>query len=175
MKKDRKKRKKDKAREGASAARAVASAREAVTRAAQKLDDRLAALQRVADALEAAAVERFRSEAVIALRDEQILRDLADLRTAFAARGAPALPAEIEPFRHLPEAVLRFLQERFGLTPHLEAGRDLQMPSEKLRDFALEDDRGDPPSGVLVRVRVLAPGWKRGDEVVVPPRVELVE
>ena len=175
MKKDRKKRKRAKARGGAAAAKAVQSAREAVTRATQKLDDRLGALQRVADSLEAAAVERFRSEAVIALRDEQLLRDLADLQRAFAARAAGALPAEVEPFRHLPEAVLRFLQERFGLNPHLEAGRVLQMPSEKLRDLALEDDRGDPPSGVLVRVRVLAPGWKRGDEVVVPPRVELVE
>ena len=28
---------------------------------------------------------------------------------------------------------------------------------------------------LLVRVRVLAPGWRRGSEVVVPPRVELVD
>ena len=41
--------------------------------------------------------------------------------------------------------------------------------------FTLDGDRGDPPSGVLVRVRVLAPGWMRGSEVVIPPRVELVE
>jgi len=172
MKKDRKKR--NKARGGA-ARKAVARARDAVRRATQKLDDRLATLERVADALEEAAVERFQAEAVVALRDEQLLRDLADLQAAFAARAPGGLPPDVEPFRHLPEAVLKWMQGRFGLAPHLEAGRVLRLPGEKLAGFTLDGDRGDPPSGVLVRVRVLAPGWMRGSEVVIPPRVELVE
>jgi hypothetical protein len=174
MKKDRKKKRKSKA-PGAASRKAVAEARAAVTRATQKLDDRLATLERVADSLETAAVERFQAELVADLREDQILRDLADLQAAFTARPAGGLPPEIEPFRHLPEAVLAWIQKRFGLTPHLETGRVLQMPSEKLKGFTLAGDRGDPPDGVLVRVRVLAPGWMRGGEVVVPPRVELVE
>jgi hypothetical protein len=171
MKKDKKKRKKD----ARASVKAVADARAAVTRAAQKLDDRLATLGRVADGLETAAVERFQSDAVLELRDDQLLRDLTDLRTAFASRPPGGLPAELEPFRHLPEAVLSWLEKRFGLEAHLEAGRVLQMPSEKLAGFALEGDRGEPPAGLLVRVRVLAPGWMRGKDVVVPPRVELVD
>lgn len=172
-KKDEKKRKK-RDRRVAPSQRAIAAARAAVTRAGQKLDDRLAALERVADALEQSAVERFQSLAVRELRDDQLLRDLADLQAAFASRPAGRLPDEIEPFRHLPEALLRWLQARFGLTPHLEAGRVMQVPSEKLDGFALAGDRGDAPAGVLVRLRVLAPGWMRGREVIVPSRAELI-
>jgi hypothetical protein len=172
MKKDKKKRKK--VGRGDVSVKAVADARAAITRARQKLDDRLATLERVADGLEGAAVDRFQSEAIADLRDDQLLRDLADLHAAFASRPAGGLPAEIEPFRHLPEAMLSWIEKRFGLTPHLEAGRVLQMPSEKLAGFAFEGDRGDPPAGLLVRVRVLAPGWMRGKEMVVPPRVEIM-
>lgn len=171
MKKDRRKRKKARG----SSPKAIARARAAVTRATQKLDDRLATLERVADALEEAAVERFRIAAVIGLREDQLLRDLADLQAAFATRAPGGLPPDLEPFRHLPEAVLKWMRERFGLAPHLEAGRVLRMPSEKLAGFTLNGAHGDAPAGGLVRVRVLAPGWMRGDEIVIAPRVELVE
>ena len=167
MKKKRKK--KDR---GTAAERAVARAREGVTRAAQKLTDRLARLERVADELEAAAVERFQSAAVRELAQDQLLRDLADLQAALAAKPAGGLPADIEPFRHLPEAVLRWMQTRFGLTPYLETGKVMQVPGDKLDNFALTRDRGDAPAGVLVRLRVMAPGWKRGGEIVVPPLAE---
>jgi hypothetical protein len=152
----------------------VAAARASVTRAGQKLADRLAALERVADDLEQSAVERFQSTAVGELKDDQLLRDLADLQAAFAGQPAGSLPGVVEPFRHLPEAILRWLQDRFGLTPYLEAGRLMQVPSEKLDGFAIAGDRGEAPDGLLVRIKVLAPGWKRGGEVVVPPRAELV-
>ena len=175
--KDKKKRKKreKRAKRVAPSQRAIAKARAAITRAGQKLDDRLAALERVADGLERAAVERFQSLAVSELRDDQLLRDLAGLQAAFASKPPAGLPDAIEPFRHLPEAFLRWLQARFGLTPYLEAGRVMQVPSETLEGFALAGDRGEAPAGLLVRLRVLAPGWKRGTEFVVPPRVELIE
>ena len=170
-KKDKKKRNKDRV---ASSQRAIATARAAVTRAGQKLTDRVAELERVADGIEAAAVERFQAGAVHDLAEDQLLRDLGDLQAAFASKAAGNLPAEIEPFRQLPEAVLRWLQARFGLTPYLEAGRVMQVPSEKLEGFAIAGDPGDAPAGLLVRLKVLAPGWKRGTEVVVPPRAELI-
>ena len=181
MKKDKKKKKKkDKERRRkrgqarAASPRGIEKAREAVTRAAQVLDERLAALERVADGLEQAAVERFQSLAVGELREEQILRDLADLDAAFAAVPEGALPPEVEPFRQLPEAVLRWLQLRFGLTPFLEAGRVMEVPSEKLGGYMVSGGRGDAPAGVLVKLKVLAGGWKRGAQVVVPPRAEMI-
>jgi hypothetical protein len=172
MKKKRKK-KKSKANKAAPE-RAIARAREGVTRAGQKLADRLAALERVADGMETAAVERFQADAVRGLAEEQLLRDLGDLQAAFASASADGLPSAIEPFRHLPEAVLRWLQSQFGLTPYLEPGKVLQVPGDKLDNFALTRDRGAAPAGVLARVRVLAPGWKRNGEVVVPPRAEMI-
>lgn len=174
MKKKNKKKKKAKKGRGTPSERAVTRAREGVTRAGQKLTDRLAELERAADGLEGAAVERFQSAAVRELAEDQLLRDLGDLQAAFASTPAGGLPAHLEPFRHLPEAVLRWMQTRFGLTPYLEAGKVLQVPSDKLDNFALTRDRGDAPAGELVRLRVLAPGWKRGGEVVVPPRAELI-
>lgn len=154
--------------------RAIARARTGVTRAGAKLTERLARLERMADGIETAAVERFQSEAVRELAEDQLLRDLGDLQTAFASKPAAGLPPDLEPFRHLPEAVLRWMQARFALTPYLEAGKVMQVPSDKLDNFALTRDRADPPDGVLVRLRVLAPGWKRDGEVVVPPRAELI-
>lgn len=69
---------------------------------------------------------------------------------------------------------LRWLQPRFGLTPYLEAGKMMQVPSEKLDAFDFTGARGDGPAGLLVRIRILAPGWKRASQVVVPPRAELI-
>ena len=172
-KKDRKKERR-KAKRRAPSREAIARARESVTRAGQKLTDRLARLEGVADGIEAAAVEGFVSAAVAELAEEQLLRDLADLRAVFASPPGGSLPEAIEPFRLLPEAVLRWLQSRFGLTPYLEAGKVMQVPSERLDGFTIAGDRGPSPAGVLVRVRILAPGWKRGPEVAVPPRAELV-
>jgi hypothetical protein len=165
--------KKDKKRRASTSGKDIARARESVTRAGQKLADRLARLEGVADGIETAAVDRFVSAAVAELAEEQLLRDLADLQAAFAAAAGSALPDTIEPFRHLPEAVLRFLQKQFRLTPYLEAGKILQVPSEKLDGFALAGDRGDAPAGLLVKLKVTAPGWKRAGEVVVPPRAEI--
>ena len=169
-----KERKKAKRAKAPASPRAIAAARAALTRASEQLTERVAAFERVADALERAAVERFQSLAVRELRDDQLLRDLADLQAAFAARPAGELTADVEPFRHLPEALLRWLQARFGGVPHLEAGRVMQVPSEKLDGFAIAGDRGEAPDGVLVKLKIVAPGWKRGSEVVVPPRAEMI-
>ena len=168
------KKKKRKKGRRAPSQRAITHAREAVTRAGQKLTDRLAEMERVADGIETAAVERFQSDAVRELAEDQLLRDLGDLQVAFAAKASGGLPPDIEPFRHLPEAVIQWMQTLFGLTPYLEAGKVLQVPSDKLDNFAFDRDRGDAPSGLLVRLRVLAPGWKRDGEVVVRPRAELI-
>jgi hypothetical protein len=168
------KKRKKAGKKSASAQRAVAEARAAVTRAGQKLDDRLAGLQRVADGLEQAAVERFQDAAVGELRDDQLLRDLTGLQAALAAMTEGGGADTIEAFRHLPEALLRWLQAHFGLKPYLEAGKVLQVPSDKLDGFSLTRDRGDAPTGVLVRIKVVAPGWKRNGEVVVAPRAELI-
>jgi hypothetical protein len=174
-KKDRKKNRKRKKDGAVPSRKAIARARQGVTRAGQKLADRLARLEGVADGIEAAAVERFVAAAVAELADGQLLRDLGDLRAALASAPAGNLPEEIEPFRLLPEAVLRWAQSRFGLAPYLEAGKVMQVPGDRLQGFAMTGGPGAPSGGALVRLRILAPGWKRGGEVVTPPRAEAVD
>ena len=169
-----KKKKAKKARGKTPTGRAIARAREGVTRAGQKLTDRLAELERVADGIDAAAVERFQSEAVRELAEDQLLRDLADLQAVFASKATAACPPTSSPSAICPRPSSAGCRPLFGLTPYLEAGKAMQVPSDKLDNFALTRDLGDAPSGVLVRLRVLAPGWKRGGEVVVPPRAELI-
>lgn len=166
-----KQRKKDRKRPQGSAA-AIARAREGVTRAGLKLADRLARLEGVADGIETAAVDRFVTAAVGELAEDQLLRDLADLKAVFASR-AGGLPHDIEPFRHLPEAVLLWMQSRLGLSTYLEAGKVVQVPGDRLHGFTLEGGPAPATPGALVRLKVLAPGWKRGGEVVVPPRAEV--
>jgi hypothetical protein len=65
------------------------------------------------------------------------------------------------------------MQSRFGLTAYLEAGKVLQVPGDRLDGFTLEGAHAAAPPGALVRLKVLAPGWKRGGDVVVPPRAEV--
>lgn len=177
VKKDRKKNRKKKKKDGAMPSRkAIARARQGVTRAGQKLADRLARLEGVADGIGAAAEERFVAAAVAELADGQLLRDLGDLRAALASTPAGALPEAIEPFRLLPEAVLRWAQSRFGLAPYLEAGKVIQVPGDRMQGFAIAGEPARAPSGgALVRLKILAPGWKRGGEVVAPPRAEAVD
>lgn len=171
MKMKKKQRKKDRKRPQDTAA-AIGRAREAVTRAGLKLADRLARLEGVADGIETAAVDRFVTAAVGELAEDQLLRDLADLQAVFSSHAGD-LPDDIEPFRHLPEALLRWMQSRFGLAAYLEAGKVLQVPGDRLEGFALEGGQAPAAPGALVRLKVLAPGWKRGSEIVVPPRAEV--
>jgi len=61
---------------------------------------------------------------------------------------------------------------RFGVTPHLAVGQELEVPADSLSGFLLDGTL--PPRGGLVRLRVIAPGWKRGARILVPPRALLV-
>lgn len=130
-----------------------------------------AGLAHVADRIAEEAVEGERGRLAADLAAEQIARDVLRLDRALIAAPAGALSPELEALRKLPAAILDWAQRRLGLVPHLAVGQELEIPAERLSSFAFE---GTLPSGGLVRVRVLAPGWKRGARVLVPPRVMLV-
>jgi hypothetical protein len=74
--------------------------------------------------------------------------------------------------RKLPDALLAWARDRFGVTPHLAVGQELEIPADRLSGFILDGTL--PPRGGLVHVRVLSPGWKRGSQVLVPPRAMIV-
>jgi hypothetical protein len=131
-----------------------------------------AALTHVADQIGAEALESERGRLAAELASEQILRDVLKLQRALTAAREGSLPPDIEVLRKLPDAILAWARDRFGVTPHLAVGQELEVPADRLSGFILDGTL--PPRGGLVRVRVLSPGWKRGSRILVPPRALLV-
>ena len=83
-----------------------------------------------------------------------------------------ALPPALEVLRKLPDGLLDWVQRRFGVQAHLRAGDELEVPAQRLSAYDVE---GAPPAGSgLVRLRVLAPGWKRGGRVLVKPHAKRI-
>ncbi len=71
----------------------------------------------------------------------------------------------------MPAAALRWARESLHLEPVLEPGDEREVPAESLDKF--EWTGPTPPAGAaLVRLRVVASGFRWRGEVVVKPRVE---
>ena len=160
------------ARRKSAVARTAERARRDLDQAAESVRAAAAALSKVADQIGAEALEGERDRLAAELASEQILRDLAKLQRAFTAAPDGSLPPDLEVLRKLPDAVLAWARDRFGVTPHLAVGQELEVPADRLSGFIL-DGTLPPPRG-LVRLRVIAPGWKRGVRILVPPRALLV-
>jgi len=152
--------------------RPVARARRDLDRATEAVRAAAAALSHVADQIGAEALEGERGRLAAELASEQILRDVFKLQRAFTAAPEGSLPPDVEVLRKLPDAILAWARERFGIAPHLAVGQELEVPADRLAGFILDGTL--PPRGGLVRVRVIAPGWKRGPRILVPPRALLV-
>jgi hypothetical protein len=155
-----------------TAPRPVDRARRDLDQATEAVRVAAAALTHVADQIGAEAVEDERARLAADLASEQILRDLAKLQRALAAAADGSLPPDIEVLRKLPDALLLWARERLGVTPHLAVGQEMEVPADRLSGFILDGTL--PPRGGLVRVRVISPGWKRGGQVLVPPRAMIV-
>jgi hypothetical protein len=152
--------------------RPVARARRDLDRATEAVRAAAAALTHVADQIGAEALEGERGRLAAELASEQILRDVFKLQRAFTAAAEGSLPPDVEVLRKLPDAILAWARERFGIAPHLAVGQELEVPADRLAGFILDGTL--PPRGGLVRVRVISPGWKRGPRILVPPRALLV-
>lgn len=152
--------------------RPVERARRDLDRATEAVRAAAAALTHVADQIGAEALEGERGRLAAELASEQILRDVFKLQRAFTAAPEGSLPPDVEVLRKLPDAILAWARERFGIAPHLAVGQELEVPADRLAGFILDGTL--PPRGGLVRVRVIAPGWKRGPRILVPPRALLI-
>src|SRR5688572_21589078 len=146
---------------------AVERARRALAKATDALAARASALSVVADRIAAAAVDGERDALATELGADRILRDVLELKDAFAAAPAGSLPPALEVLRKLPDALLDWVSRRFGVQPYLKRGDELELPAERLAGYELD---GPPPARGLVRVRILAPGWKRAGRVLVKPQ-----
>jgi len=135
-----------------------------LARAQAELTARGIDLLNVAHAIGRNAVATFKHEPVNSLVQDNLLDDLEQLRTALAATP---LSADL---RLLPEATLNWLCRHSGLSDHLQPGQELEVPTDRLGQYDL---RGPPPDAPksLVRLQVVAPGWKYQGQIVIRPRV----
>ena len=145
-------------------ARQVQDVLEQLARAQAELTARGIDLLNVAHAIGRNAVATFKQELVNSLVQDNLLQDLENLRTALAATPLSA------GLRLLPEATLNWLCRHLDLSQHLQPGQELEVPTDRLRQYDLE---GPPPDAAksLVKLQVLAPGWKHQRKIIIPPRV----
>jgi hypothetical protein len=153
--------------------RRVAVALNRLTRAQDAAAARGADLLAVANTLQTAAVAQRDDTLVHSLLERQLPRDILALRDALAKAPPGSLPEELETLRLLPAALAQWLSEQFGLVPSGTVGEEIELPAARLTQFDCDFDVPASPE-TLVRVRVVAAGWKRGGKVAVSPRVEFV-
>ena len=132
------------------------------------------ALAALAHSVRDAAVKKQAVHIIREMGKLQLLRDVVELRDAYAECAPGSLTPRLEALRLLPDAFLQWFETRFGLIPTGSFGNELEIPVSRLRNYTCRFDVPADSSG-LVRVRVVAAGWKRGDTVVIPPCVCLAD
>lgn len=142
--------------------------------AAQKeLSRRAADLSAVLGGIAENAVVKRDEQLVRQLVDRELLRDLLDLREAIAVAATGSLPAPLERLCALPEAMLQWFADAFGIEPDGEPGLIRELPVRSLSKFECDFDAPADGDG-LIRVCVQTPGWRRNGKQVAPARLSLV-
>jgi hypothetical protein len=116
------------------------------------------------------AVEQFRASLAREMGEKFLLRDLFALGEAFSTMPPASLPDEIAGLRTLPSALLDWLHGALQVVLHLDVGQRLEVPRSSLGNFSVQGEQ--PPTHLsLVRLVVVAPGWKRRGQALVRPVV----
>ena len=156
------------------------SDRRNLERAVKELNDaqrvtslRASDLLAVAHTLGEAAVVKKLDELVAKLVNQELLRDIAALQSAYRASEDGGLPQEFQSLHLLPKALTQWLEDAFSLSLDREAGEEFDTSADRLKRFEVN---GDLPSddNDLVRLRVEASGWKRGRTQLIAPKVTLI-
>jgi hypothetical protein len=135
---------------------AVKRLKRAVNVAISRADSVLESTEAIA---ELAAV-RARSAILSSLLDDGILQ---------ALHGLPQNEQTAGPLRML----ARWLRDHFAVEPIYEPGREFPVSRERLEAFDLGPEVCRPP-GDICSIRIIAAGWKRGNEVMRKPFAEIV-
>lgn len=141
-------------------------------RASQLAQVRAEELSQLAHTIGEAAVETFRVAVLAEWAEKGFLEDMLELRDALADRKGDGLPRRLVSLRLLPDAVLAWMEEWFGILPFESVGRILEVPVDRLANFSHDFEIPNTTDG-LVRIRVVSPGWRRHRVLMIPPRVEL--
>ena len=154
-------------------ARRIQAAIERLEKAQQVVTARSADLLALAGEIGEAAVVKERQHLVQSLADNRLLDYLSALGEWFTETSRDSLPQGLSDLELLPKAIMDWLADRLALTPYMTAKEELEVPAAKLSSFDCETD-SQPGEEVLVKIRVLQPGWKCGRNILIRPRVELI-
>ena len=122
-------------------------------------------LLNVAHDIARAANATLKDELLQSLLEDTLLQDLERLRAAASATLPPDLQL-------LPEAVLNWFCRHLEISQHLQQGQEVEVPAERLNQYDLQGPPPDPAKA-LVKLEVLAPGWRHQGQTVVAPRVTI--
>lgn len=111
----------------------------------------------------------FERHLAVAAMKDNVFRDLALLDHALDADDTNH--EELRRLRMAPAAVLRWISTFLHVEAHLEPGAEREVSAETVSKY---DWRGDPAATDLMRIRVVAPGWKWRDRLLAKPLVEVV-
>jgi len=128
----------------------------------------------VANTLGDEAVQKHTNSLIRDLCEKQFLRDLIAMRDAIGEVPTGSLTPRLESLRLLPDALIQWVEERFGLAPSGRAGEELEVPASRLAHYACEFEL-PADRRTLIKVQVIAPGWKLGNTLLIPPRVRLAQ
>ena len=122
-------------------------------------------LLNVAHDIARAANATLKDELLQSLLQDNLLQDLEQLQAAASATLPPH-------FQLLPEAVLNWFCRHLEISQHLQQGQEVEVPAERLNQYDLQGPPPDPAKA-LVKLEVLAPGWRHRGQTVVAPRVTI--
>ncbi len=153
-------------------ARRVAAAIQRFEKAYRMAHARADDLAALANKIGEVAAAKQSAELVREWVDRQFLRDVFALREAFAKYPGGMLPPGIEVLRLLPDALLQWIEQRFSIQPIGSPGEVKEIPAKALAKY---DHNFDEPveTTSLVKVQIVAPGWKQGTHVLIPPKIDI--
>ena len=143
-------------------------------KAARLAHERAEDLAKLAHLIGESAVEKFRVAILADWARGAFLRDIVELRDAFAEHPPDSLPKRIESFRLLPDALLLWIESRFDLQAVGELGKTLEIPAGRLCNYSYDFEPPAHPAQ-LIAIRIISCGWKRHKTLLIPPRVELAD
>jgi len=149
-------------------ARETRQAIRALVKGLRQVSDASAAALDSLHLLQEAAVATHEEQLVRALVEDRVLRDLAALDAAFSTPGLAS--PELVRCRAVPAALVRWACQALHLEPVLEPGAEREVPAESIDKYDWAEGTPSSRTG-LVRLRVVAAGFRWRGEVIVKPAV----
>jgi hypothetical protein len=140
--------------------------------ALREVRERLVAVEAALDAISSGPVERFVEQVVRSLEDGPWGEALSELRAVSERENHEGLQA-LDLFEQI-QALATALFAALGIRPYPVGPKIRNLSTRLAETYRWADDRPIPPVD-RCRFEVLCPGWKRGDTVLIPPKIRLAD